>query len=249
MTVAAVFALSPLMITCTGADCPRRTERPVFSGMTSAARTTLPSIARRRSPVERTRPGEVEVPRIQERRHQRPALRAVVAIFDGERHVLDVEVQGVAVQEQEEHRDEQQDHRACAGRARSAGTPSCRPRAPSSFAPRLLHHVEEHVLERRLNRLQRIDGQLPARPASRRCRPGTRRLERRTAWTAVPNRLLSSTSSIASSARITSTGRGARISTIGRSAKIRLSSLVVPSAASFPAWMSAIRWQYSASSR
>ena len=44
-TVAAVFALSPLMMTCTGATVARRTARPVFSGMTSAARA-LSSIRR-----------------------------------------------------------------------------------------------------------------------------------------------------------------------------------------------------------
>ena len=73
--------------------------------------------------------------------------------------------------------------------------------------------------------------------------------DRSTACTDVPKMLVFSTSGIASSAAIASTGCGARTSTIGRDAKISLSDFTVPSAARRPDWMIAIRWQCSASSR
>ena len=61
--------------------------------------------------------------------------------------------------------------------------------------------------------------------------------------------LVFSTSAIASSAFIASTDGVACTSTIGRPAKVCFNSATVPSAASRPAWMIAMRWQCSASSR
>lgn len=60
-------------------------------------------------------------------------------------------------------------------------------------------------------------------------------LERSTACTAVPKRLVFSTSSKLSSARIASTGRSALTSTMGRPRKTPLTSEVVPMAVSRPA--------------
>ena len=72
---------------------------------------------------------------------------------------------------------------------------------------------------------------------------------RRTACTAVPNRLVFSTSGMASRTRMAAIGWGVRTSTIGRPANTCFTSLVVPIVASRPAWISATRWQRSASSR
>src|SRR5262249_53792008 len=48
----------------------------------------------------------VEVPGVDEGGNERAALRRPVAILDGQRDVADVEVEGVAVQQQEERRHE-----------------------------------------------------------------------------------------------------------------------------------------------
>ena len=60
---------------------------------------------------------------VHEGRDEPPALGRVVAVLDRQPHVLDVEVERVAVEQQEEDRDEQQDHQRPPVARGSAGTP------------------------------------------------------------------------------------------------------------------------------
>src|SRR6185436_15658303 len=130
----------------------------------------------------------------------------------GQRDVADVEVEGVAVQQQEEHRDEQQDHQRAAiprdlpellhgnGKCLHDGPAfSAMSRNTSSSDGSTIRHVAV----------------MPAAASSAVTASGRASGERITACTAVPKMLVFSTAGIASRRRIASTGWSARTSRIG----------------------------------
>ena len=230
MTVVAVFALSPLMMTCTCAGPAGRTSRPKPSGITSTARARVqvqqPLGLRRRVDGG----DQIEVAGVDERRHQRAALGRAVAVLDRERDVPDVEVQRVAVEQQEERRHEDQDRQRAAVAADLAQLlPVDRERLRSCGRLRAPSRRRRGTRPRATARPRRCSRPRRPAPRSRVAQLGRRRsASRSTACTAVPNRLVFSTSGIASSARIASTGSSARISTIGRPAKTCFTSAGVP---------------------
>ena len=109
MTVVAVLALSPLMMTCT---CGRV---PVDDVAAEAFRNRPGRLGPRCRSSRRSASAGVdvghaiEVAGVDERRDQRAALRRTVAVLDGQRDVPDVEVERVAVEQQEERRHEHED--------------------------------------------------------------------------------------------------------------------------------------------
>ena len=153
-----------------------------------------------RSSVRRRVDGgrEIEVAGVDERRDERAALGRAVAVLDAERDVPDVEVQRVAVEQQEERRARTPGSAASAGRARSAAAPSGdRQRLASCRALRALgalDDVEEHVFERRRDRVDRRRPRCRRRAGARRASSGVdaarraaRRARRcRTGWSSRP---------------------------------------------------------------
>jgi hypothetical protein len=92
---------------------------------------------------------EIEVARIDEAGDHVAAGRAAIVVLDGDADIADVEVQCVAVDQQEERRDEQQDEERAPVAADSAAFPFARP--PASSRSRSCRgpfgDVEEDVLE------------------------------------------------------------------------------------------------------
>ena len=136
----------------------------------------------------------------------------------------------VAVDQQEERRHEQQDEQRSADRGGSGAAPSARRPAPSSIrqsrrAP--LGHVEEHVLERRLDHAARRRRRcLAACAGARRPRAGSGRSASEHRVHGGAEMLVFSTSGIASSAlHRARRPRGAAPRRIGRDAKICFSSV------------------------
>ena len=149
------------------------------------------------SASESTRRHLVEVGRTAGRPPRASRLSAdSIAILHGQRHVADVEVQRVAEQEQEEHRNEQQNQQAP---PIAADLPQflerAPPRCPSCRVLRdpAIDHVQEDVLERRHDRRGTVDHAAGAPPAPRDAASIGVPALRSTACTAVPNRLVFST--------------------------------------------------------
>src|SRR2546421_4748057 len=190
----------------------------------------------------------IEIARVDERRHERTTLGRGIAILDGERDVADVPVERVAVQQEEERRNENEDQQ----RAPIA------PDLPQLFAAyrERLRHAAVPPAERGASpepvrgalsitsrNTSSSDGATSATdstsmPEERRrsaSASGRMAASRSTACTAVPKRLVFSTSGVASRSRIASIALAVRVSAIGRPSEIRLTSVVVPIAARRPA--------------
>ena len=150
------------------------------AGITSTARAVPRSISADASARPTVAADHVEVGGPDERRRSSARLSAEpIAILDGQRDVPDVEVERVAVQEQEERRDEEQDEQ------RPAVAPDL-PQLLDGDGPDRAHaalprssavdDVEEDVLERRHDPRRSLVTVEPARRrAARRCRPGVSR--------------------------------------------------------------------------
>ena len=252
MTVVAVLALSPFSSIWTGTGLPLGRSRPKPAGITSTARASLRSISRVSSASLSTIGDEIEVAGVDERRHQGAALGRPVAIVDRQRDVADVPVQRVAVQQQEERGNEQQDGKRPPVADDLADLLAADGESlPHASTVRSHGDLEEDVLERGLRPTRSTRHGMPA-ASSELAAHGivvASVAAGSTAWTAVPNTLVFSTLRHRSSSRIASTGLRRADLEIGRSGEHLLQLLVVPSAASRPAWMIAIRWQCSASSR
>ena len=109
--------------------------------------------------------------------------------------MADVEVERVAVEQQEERRDEEQDHQRPPVAQDLPELLACRRRASFASCRRPLDDVEEHVFERRLDRRDRRRPRCPRRSsAAASAAASIARARCSTACTAVPNRLVFSTS-------------------------------------------------------
>ena len=107
---------------------------------------------------------EIEVARVDERRDEGAAVGRSVAVLDGQPHVADVEVQRVAVEQQEHGRHEQQDHQ------REPVTPDLT-QLLTCHRHDLAHHVRDSWPEDVVVRGRYVMPSLPLAPRRRETRP------------------------------------------------------------------------------